>query len=89
MSAFSIELGRQAASYFSRLGKDLQARVGAKLREIAADHEAESKKLVNRSGARSARVGNLRILFDVNESLRRIEVTAILPRGDVYKRTGN
>lgn len=85
MDEFTVELSRSAANYFARLGKDQKDRVAAKLRELCADCASNSKKLVNRGGARSARVGNLRILFDVNEKLRKLEVSAIAPRGDVYK----
>lgn len=87
MNGFTVWLSQSAASYLKRMSKDTSERITAKLQELCADYSASSKQLVNRGGARSARVGNLRILFDVNEKLRRLEVSAILPRGDVYKHT--
>jgi mRNA-degrading endonuclease RelE of RelBE toxin-antitoxin system len=87
VNAFRIEFSQQAGSYFKRLGKEAKARVEKTLRDIAADPVENSKRLVNRGGQRSTRVGELRILFDLDQESSKLMVTAILPRGDVYKHT--
>jgi len=43
-----------------------------KLREVCADPEQNSKRLVNRGGQRSARVGMWRVLFDLDDVYKHI-----------------
>jgi mRNA-degrading endonuclease RelE of RelBE toxin-antitoxin system len=45
---------------------------------------AISKALSGRGGQRSSRVGNLRILYFVNDVVHVLDVTDIGPRGDIY-----
>lgn len=85
MAAFTVELSRAADSYLKKLPKDQQKRVTDKLSEVCNAPLEKSKKLVNRGGQRCSRVGSIRILFDIDERLRKLLVTAILPRGEVYK----
>ena len=87
MNPFRVELSQQAASYLRRLDQPTKERIVAKLSEIAKDPSAYSKGLVGRGGARAGRVGPYRIVFDINVQRNVVEVSAILPRGDVYKHT--
>ena len=85
MSAYEIELSQQAASYLRRLDNSQKQRIASKLREVGSDWAAHSKRLVSRDGTRSVRVGDVRVLFDVDEAKRKLLVLAIRSRGDVYK----
>ncbi len=82
---FSIELSQQAASYLKRLSPQQQDRITEKLKEASVNPVEVSKRLVNRCGHRRLRVGDLRILFEIDTERRKLMVTAILPRGDAYK----
>ncbi len=55
--------------------------------EIAASpfSGAISKPLHEAGGLRSARVGDLRIVYEVDEAVRVVEIVEIGPRGDVYR----
>lgn len=46
---------------------------------------SHSKQLTNAGGERSARVGNWRIVYFVDEANQVVEVDAIGPRGEVYR----
>lgn len=87
MGGYTIELSRSAANHFKALDKTMQGRVVEKLKALCADpfNLNTSKKLINRGGQRSARVGNLRILFDVDTTLLKLKVSTILNRGQVYR----
>lgn len=65
----------------------MQLRVATKLDEIARDpfSLAFSKPLREAGGLRSARVGSLRIVFEVDRAVRVVDVVDIGPRGDIYR----
>ena len=78
----------KAEGYFARLAKKRQQRVVAQIHRICVDPYDRniSVPLHGRSdGLRRSRVGDLRILFYVDDEVRVVDVTEIGPRGDVYK----
>jgi mRNA interferase RelE/StbE len=84
---YDVRLSRDAARYLERLRPDDQRRMVRRLEQVAADPAGSySKPLTNAPGFRSARVGEWRILFVINDEERAIEVTDIGPRGQVYRR---
>jgi mRNA-degrading endonuclease RelE of RelBE toxin-antitoxin system len=85
VSDWTIEFAQQPDSYFKRLERSEQDRITKKLEEVCTSHLEHSLRLVNTGGQRRARVGHLRIFFDVYPERRRLEVTAILSRGDAYR----
>jgi mRNA-degrading endonuclease RelE of RelBE toxin-antitoxin system len=84
---YSIHIARRAAAYLRRLDTRTQARVLQQLDEIAADpYGPHTKPLTGAGGQRAARVGGWRIVFSVDSAARAVNVSAIRPRGDVYRR---
>ena len=86
MSAgYTVSLSRAAAKYFERCDAPTRDRLRQKLEKLKADpfDAQNSKKLKGRNDQRSARVGDLRILFFVNDL--DIVVAAIGPRGEINK----
>lgn len=69
---YSVSLSRTAAKYWERCDEPTRRRLRQKL-----------EKLKGRNEQRSARVGDLRILFQVLDDT--IVIAAIAPRGEVYK----
>lgn len=86
--SYRLRAARSADAYLQRLDARTLRRILSRFSQIAADpfDGRYSKPLVNAAGARSARVGRLRILFFVDERAEAIEVTEIGPRGEVYRR---
>jgi mRNA-degrading endonuclease RelE of RelBE toxin-antitoxin system len=86
VDGYSVSLPRTAAKYFERCDAPTRDRVRQKLEKLEADpfDQKNSKPLKGRNDQRSARVGDLRILFRVNNL--DIIVAEIGPRGDIYKR---
>lgn len=81
-----VSLSRTAKRYFERCDAPTRDRLRQKLEKLKADpfDPQNSKPLKGRNDQRSARVGDLRILFRV-EGLALV-VAAIGPRGEIYKR---
>ena len=85
MSRYSVSLSRTAEKYFERCDAPTRDRLRQKLEKLRADpfDQQNSKQLKGRKDQRSARVGDLRILFHVRDL--DIVVAEIRPRGEVYK----
>ncbi|MDI3299035.1 MAG: type II toxin-antitoxin system RelE/ParE family toxin [Bacillota bacterium] len=83
-----IELTYEAEKDLDRLDRTTERRIRRRLRELAdAPFDLRlSKPLVGLEGLRSSRVGDWRILFTVNEAERILEVLAVRPRGEAYRR---
>jgi mRNA-degrading endonuclease RelE of RelBE toxin-antitoxin system len=78
-----VLLLRDAERYLSRLPADGRTRIVDALDAIARD--PLRGKPLHGEARRSLRVGGWRILYRVDEGAHRCVVTAIGPRGDVYK----
>lgn len=76
-----IELEKEAAKYISKLDKPTKQRIKKAIEKLPA---GDVKKLQGYSEDYRLRVGDLRILFSVNEDI--ITIKDILQRGQAYKR---
>jgi mRNA-degrading endonuclease RelE of RelBE toxin-antitoxin system len=82
---YSVSLSRTAAKYLEQCDAPTRDRLRRRLEKLKADpfDPQNSKRLKGRNDQRSARVGGLRILFQV-QGLD-IIIAAIGPRGEIYK----
>lgn len=85
--SYTWHLSKRAESYIGRLRREERTRIVRRLDLVAEDpyDNRVSQAASGGTGKRKTRVGNLRILFYVEEQVRVVEVTEIRPRGDVYK----
>lgn len=75
--------------YLDRLQPKLRERILDRLDMLLLDprNSGISKALHGEaSPQRSSRLGNLRILYEIDDMIRVVDVIDIGPRGDVYKR---
>lgn len=84
---WSLRYSRRAEKDIGRLDRPVRQRVLAALGDLAADPEGSSgiRKLSGRPGSR-LRVGDWRVLFELNPAAREIVVDRVLPRGRAYER---
>ena len=83
---YDVRLVRHAEAYLRRLDARTRERVTRQLERIAGDpYGPFSKQLTNAEGRRSVRVGDIRILYSVDDVERVVLVSAIGPRGHVYR----
>lgn len=81
----TIRFSKQANSYLKRLDPTTRRRVLTRLDEVAVDPYGLASKALFGTPMRSARVGDYRILFEVDDVALEILVGTIGPRGQVYR----
>ena len=74
-----IEYSKQAAKAISKINNPLKKNIKEAIEKLP---NGDVKKLKGYSNAYRLRIGDYRILFDMNG---KIEITNILPRGKAYK----
>ncbi len=83
---YSVEYSTEALKTLRRLPRNLALRITGKVANLAADPSATNnsvKKLVGRPGYR-LRVGDWRVIYDLNDALRVLAVERVAPRGGIY-----
>jgi mRNA-degrading endonuclease RelE of RelBE toxin-antitoxin system len=83
-----IVLSKKAAKYVKRMDARIKAQLIAKLEALAADpeHTPGIKPMEGEfEGHYRLRHGDLRVIYLWDEDSETIVVTAIGPRGDIYK----
>lgn len=85
---YAIEFTRQAAKDLRNLPKPLLAQIHDKLQAVAANPHGQhnnAKKLVGQPGFR-LRIGDWRVVYELEDDRLVVLVVRIAPRGQVYKR---
>jgi mRNA interferase RelE/StbE len=84
---FRIEFSTDALKSLKRMPRNVALRIRGKIDELAIDPRAPNnnvKALVGRPGYR-LRVGDWRVIYDLNDTLRILSVERIAPRGGAYQ----
>ncbi|MCB1307414.1 MAG: type II toxin-antitoxin system RelE/ParE family toxin [Leptospiraceae bacterium] len=83
--AYEVRVKRSAEKEFKNLPEQMKRRIGEALTALGDNPFPNNvKKLQNRDDYR-IRVGDYRVLYSVNESEKKINVSAIGHRKDVYR----
>lgn len=84
---WAVNFERRADKDFARLDASMRRRVAAAIERVATDPDNASgvRRLAGRGELR-LRVGEWRVLLEVDRADRRIDVLRILPRGRAYDR---
>lgn len=85
MSAYRVRASRRARKQLEKLPSDVQRRVVAALRAIAQDPSQGIKLLGPLAGSRRYRVGNYRIVYQVDDEKRVVIVENIRLRHRAYR----
>lgn len=86
---FTVTVAASVRRYIRRLAHRIQEQVVARIEMLAADpyDRGVSKPLQGPlAGKRSSDLNNLRIIYEVDDTIRVLDVIDIGPRGDIYKR---
>lgn len=85
---FQVILSHDAQRYYDRLDQVTRARLDRCFTVLEADpiEGGDIKPIKGRAGVLRYRVGNLRVLYEVDLAAREVRVAQILPRGEAYKR---
>jgi mRNA interferase RelE/StbE len=81
-----IEFSPKAARQFKKLPRDLQVRLGPKIDSLAENpRPVGSKKLKGSDAIYRLRVGDHRILYQIQDKVLLVLVLAIGPRAEIYR----
>ncbi|HET8729230.1 MAG TPA: type II toxin-antitoxin system RelE/ParE family toxin [Alphaproteobacteria bacterium] len=83
---YRIEFSRAAAKTLRRLPRNTADFIRSRIEAVAADPHAQNnnlKKLIGRPGYR-LRVGDWRVIYDLDDVVRVLGVERIAPRGGAY-----
>jgi len=85
---YEIVLSKQASKYYKKVPIKIAKRIDRAFLILENDpfDGGDIKILAGKIKRYRIRVGNIRIIYQVNSPQKRVEVSAILPRGEVYKK---
>ena len=84
--SYDLTLGRQAKKEIKALDTPMVKRIEDRFRQLSHNpfNPRISKPIKMKPGHRTSRVGDWRIIYQVNESAMTVEVISIWPRGKAY-----
>jgi len=84
---YEVILQKQPEKYFLKVPKNIAERIRDRLVQLETDPFGSYTKMLKGElyGKWRTRVGSLRIVYTVDEGLKKVNVLLIAPRGDVYK----
>ena len=84
---YEVRLSRRARRYYERVDADTARRLGRCFEALSKDPYGggDIKPLKGMKGVYRFRVGDLRVIYEVEVDKRVVKVYSILPRGEAYK----
>ena len=84
---FEIILSKKASKYYKKVPINVTKRLDGAFLILENNplSGGDIKALAGRTKRYRVRVGDIRIIYQINRELKRVEVSAILPRGEAYK----
>ncbi|MCC6958804.1 MAG: type II toxin-antitoxin system RelE/ParE family toxin [Dehalococcoidia bacterium] len=85
---YALSLSRESQRYLRQCSPDIRRRLTRRIEQFAEDpfRTDISKPLHGPlQGARSSRVGDLRIIYEVSTGLLLVSIVRISPRGQAYR----
>ena len=85
---YNISWSKQAVNYLQRLGKPTNKRIIEHVECLAENPKSPTldiKPLAGLAGHFRLRVGKFRIIYTIEDEIKLLAVSHVLPRGEVYK----
>lgn len=85
---YSVLLNKKSSKYYERLSDNTAVKVNKAIEKICNTpfRGSHIKKLVGKLGGKYRyEIGDLRIVYSVDENKKIVFIEAIGPRGDIYK----
>ena len=84
---YKVLFSKDAHKYYQRLPSNQVKRIDDALADLSHDpyQGGDIRKLKDMYGYYRLRVGDLRVIFEINEKNKAIWIDQILPRGQAYK----
>jgi mRNA interferase RelE/StbE len=87
---YKVLLQRHSKKYFARCNKATARRLAQCFTTLEQQPRGGKTKALSGAltGLHRCRVGDLRVVYEIDEANQQVNILAILPRGDAYKRRG-
>ena len=86
MAAYAITFARSARKELERLDEPLRSRVFERIEKLGSDPRAPGcRKLEGGVDLWRIRIGDYRVVYSIDDPRRRVDVTAVRHRSDVYR----
>ncbi|HSM80300.1 MAG TPA: type II toxin-antitoxin system RelE/ParE family toxin [Nodosilinea sp.] len=86
MAPYEVQFKASAAKEFRKLTPDLKARIRTAISALQQDPRPPGvKKLVGETHLYRLRVGDFRVIYEIDDAAKRLVVTRIRHRRDVYQ----
>jgi mRNA interferase RelE/StbE len=85
MARYTVRIANPAAAYLERLDGSVRKRIVERLHQLAEDPTAHSKPLQGVGLLRSSRVGDFRIILEIDGDQLLVLIVRIGSRGQVYR----
>ena len=86
MSQYAITFARSARKELEALSRPIVARVLNRIEALGRDpRPAGCRKLVGQGNLWRIRVGDYRVIYEIDDSRQTVDVSAIRHRSDVYR----
>ena len=84
---FEIILSKQAVKYYQRLPLNIARRLDRAFLKLELNplSGGDIRPLSGRLSGYRLRIGDLRVIYQIDKENRLVFISAILPRGDIYK----
>ena len=89
MNKFEVGLSPQARKYYKKAPRYIARALDDCFRQLENNPfylAGKIRRLKGREGLFRYTLGNLRVVYRINTQKQKVEVGAILPRGDIYKK---
>ena len=85
---YEVVLQTQSQKYFKKLNPKTAKQLAECFKDLEKDPFCRRTKALSgvHKGRRRCRVGAIRVIYEVDVDTKIVNVIAILPRGDVYKK---
>ena len=86
MTMYEVHFAASAAREFRSLSRELKRRIGRAIDELSGDPRPPGvRKLVGHESLYRIRVGQYRVVYDIDDQGRSIRITRIRHRREVYR----
>jgi mRNA interferase RelE/StbE len=83
---YRIEFAPAATRQFKKLSRDLQVRIGSKIDSLATTPRPSGvRKLEGKHSLYRIRVGNYRVIYEIQDKILLVLVLAVGQRADIYR----
>lgn len=84
-AAYSVDIRQSAKKELDRLSSDLRSRIAEKILELESTPRPKGCVKLSVSSKYRIRVGDYRILYEIDDRSKRVEIVSVAHRREAYR----